>query len=105
MLLMATTSHKLQFTCSLESQLLADHRCIITVPAIITDRAPDSTVTDLHCSLSIALTTNQTNSTICTAGINDCEQFTQDECFINSQIYATNNTVLVLQLGSMYGFL
>ena len=59
-----------QLTCSLEPQLLTDHCSIIPVPAIITDRAPDSTITDLHCTLCIVLTTNQTNKTICTAGIN-----------------------------------
>ena len=59
-----------QLTCSLESQLLADHCSINPVPAVITDRAPDSTITDLHCPLTTALTTNQTYSTICAACIN-----------------------------------
>ena len=68
-LLLMATARKF-YTCSLESQLLADHCCIIPVPAVITDRTPDSTITDLHCPLTTALTTNQMNSTICTAGIN-----------------------------------
>ena len=78
LLLMETTS---QPTCSLESQLLADHCSIIPAPAsaatqaiaVITDRAPDSTITDLHCSLSIVLTINQMDSTVCAAGINGCK--------------------------------
>ena len=94
-----------QHTCSLESQLLTDHCSIIPAPAVITDRTPDSTITDLHCPLTIALTTNQTNSTICTVGINGWKL--QDKSLkINLFCHlAPKNTVLVQQLGCMYGFI
>ena len=59
-----------QLTFSLNPQLLTDHCSIIPVPAVITGRAQDSIIADLHSPLSIALTTNQMNSTICAASIN-----------------------------------
>ena len=52
------------------SQLPTDHTSLTAVPGVITDGTPESTQTNLYCSLSLA--TSQSDLTLSTVGWN-CE--------------------------------
>ena len=51
------------------SQLPTDHTSITAVPGVITDGSPESTETNLYCSLSLAAT-SQSDLTLSTVGWN-----------------------------------